>query len=118
MQLQNVPSEITEQLGFQQDRPPPHYGKRVKDYLNVRFDDRWIGRGGLIAWPPRCPDLDTVIFSLGIHKNDYVPKLTRYQKRIREEFMHGTSAILTNIQRAYTEGIKNALKWLRMFLTI
>jgi hypothetical protein len=25
--------------------------------LNKRFPGRWIGRGGPINWPPRCPDL-------------------------------------------------------------
>ena len=26
-------------------------------YLNECFPNRWLGRGGPVAWPPRSPDL-------------------------------------------------------------
>ena len=25
--------------------------------MNAIFDEKWIGRGGPVAWPPRSPDL-------------------------------------------------------------
>ena len=31
---------------FQQDGAPPHYGIRVREWLNENFEDRWIGRRG------------------------------------------------------------------------
>ena len=40
------------------------------DYLNVRFRNKWIGRGGPIQWPLRLPDLTSPGFSLwGMLKN-------------------------------------------------
>jgi len=31
-------------IHFQQDGAPPHYLGEVREYLNTRFPDRWIGR--------------------------------------------------------------------------
>jgi hypothetical protein len=44
-------------IQFQQDAAPPHYLEEVREYLNTRFPDRWIGRAAPIAWPPRSPHL-------------------------------------------------------------
>jgi len=33
----------------------------VRDYLNERFSQRWIGRNGFIRWPPNSPDLTSCI---------------------------------------------------------
>jgi len=41
---------------FQHDRVPPHYARRVREYLNEPFPNRWLGRGGPVEWPPRLPD--------------------------------------------------------------
>ena len=30
----------------------------VRQYLNHKFPNRWIGRGGAENWPPRSPDLN------------------------------------------------------------
>ena len=30
-----------------------HYTRHVRDYLNESFPNRWLGRGGPVAWPPR-----------------------------------------------------------------
>ena len=42
---------------FQHDGAPPHYTIRVREFLNEIFPNRWLGRGGPVAWPPRSPDL-------------------------------------------------------------
>lgn len=56
LQLQN-----SSELIFMQDGAPPHWSKKVRDWLNEVFPGRWIGRGGPqdsnIPWPPRSPDL-------------------------------------------------------------
>lgn len=49
---------------FQQDGAPAHYARLVRDYLDIVFPNRWIGRGGPIAWPPRSPDLTPLDFFL------------------------------------------------------
>jgi len=51
-------------LHFQQDGAPPHYFLLVRQWLNERFPDKWIGRRGAIEWPPRSPDLTPLDFFL------------------------------------------------------
>lgn len=45
-------------------RQPATYPDRhvFRSYLNDRFPERWIGRSGPIAWPPRSPDLNPIDF--------------------------------------------------------
>jgi hypothetical protein len=48
---------------FQQDGgTSPHWGLTVREYLNKTFPNRWIGRDGPIAWPPRSPDITPLDF--------------------------------------------------------
>lgn len=35
-----------------------------RSWLNDKFDNRWIGRGGPISWAPRSPDLTPLDFCL------------------------------------------------------
>lgn len=51
-------------LFFQQDGAPPHYGNNVRKWLDVHFPKRWIGRRGSIDWPARSPDLSPPDFFL------------------------------------------------------
>ena len=39
---------------FQQDGAPPHFFKEVRTWLNEKFNERWISRGGPISWAA-CP---------------------------------------------------------------
>ena len=41
---------------------PPHWGLVVREFLDQTFPNRWIGRDGPIAWPPRSPDLTPLDF--------------------------------------------------------
>jgi hypothetical protein len=45
---------------------PPHFCHHVRNHLGRQTTGRWIGRGGLIAWPPRSPDLIPLDFSCGV----------------------------------------------------
>lgn len=53
---------------FMQDGAPPHWARTVRQWLNDKFPNRWIGRGGVddsnIRWPPRSPDLTPCDFFL------------------------------------------------------
>lgn len=55
---------LTNKIISQQDGSPPHFSKEVRAWLNEKFDDRWIGRGGPISWAPRSPDLTPLDFYL------------------------------------------------------
>jgi hypothetical protein len=51
-------------IHFQQEGASPHYLGEVREYLSIRFPDRWIGRTAPIAWPPLSPDLTPLEFLL------------------------------------------------------
>jgi hypothetical protein len=44
---------------------PSHFGPQVTQYLNRCYGNRWIGPGGLHAWPPRSPNSDPFIYTCG-----------------------------------------------------
>lgn len=53
-----------QQMIWQQDGAPAHYGLTVRQYLDEHFHGRWIGRQGPIDWPPRSPDLTPMDFAV------------------------------------------------------
>lgn len=57
---------------FQQDGAPAHYGQNVRGYLDQIFPQRWIGRRGHIEWPARSPDLSPLDFFLWGHLKSVV----------------------------------------------
>ncbi|KZC07320.1 hypothetical protein WN55_07731 [Dufourea novaeangliae] len=57
-------------MWLQHDGCPARYARRVRDALNEFYPNKWIGRGGLVSWPPRSPDLTPLdIFLWGALKN-------------------------------------------------
>ena len=69
LRMQILPALVNhpqkERLIFQQDGAPPHFGIHVREFLNVEFPNRWIGRrGSLMEWAPRSPDLTPLDFFL------------------------------------------------------
>lgn len=46
---------------FMHDGAPAHFERVVRDYLNRVFENNRIGRGGPVHWPPRSPDLISLI---------------------------------------------------------
>ncbi|EZA48267.1 hypothetical protein X777_14099 [Ooceraea biroi] len=51
-------------MWFQHYGAPSHCSQQMRNYLNVTFPDKWIGRGGPVAWPARSPDLSPLDFFL------------------------------------------------------
>lgn len=49
---------------FMQDGATPHFALQTRDWLNLHFPNRWIGRAGPMSWPPRSPDLTPADFFL------------------------------------------------------
>lgn len=66
---QNIPWN---EVYFQQDGAPAHFLRMVRDYLDLVFPNRWIGRGGPILWPPRSPDLTPLDYFLWGYLKDKV----------------------------------------------
>ena len=70
--LEDIPLMIRSKMYFQHDGALPHYTRNVRDYLNESFPNRWLGRGGPVAWPPRSPDLTPLDFYLRGHMKTLV----------------------------------------------
>jgi len=70
--LEDFPLMIRSQMYFQHDGAPPHYTRYVKEYLIESFPNRWLGRGGPVAWPPRSPDLKPIDYYLCGHMKTLV----------------------------------------------
>ncbi|KAJ4440389.1 hypothetical protein ANN_08530 [Periplaneta americana] len=62
--LEDTPLINRQHIHFLHDGAPAHFSRTARRYLDRRFPDRWIGRGGPIAWPPRSPDLNPLDFYL------------------------------------------------------
>lgn len=72
--LENVPLNTRQNMVYQQDGAPPHNSRIVRQTLQEKFLNRWIGRGGPISWPARSPDLTPMDFFLWGHIKQYVYK--------------------------------------------
>ncbi|KAJ4444692.1 hypothetical protein ANN_06489 [Periplaneta americana] len=65
--LEDTPLINRQHIHFLHDGAPAHFSRTARRYLDRRFPDRWLGRGGPIAWPPRSPDLNPLDFYLWGH---------------------------------------------------
>ncbi|KAJ4434255.1 hypothetical protein ANN_22805 [Periplaneta americana] len=63
---------INQHIHFLHDGAPAHFSRTARRYLDRRFPDRWIGRGGPIAWPPCSSDLNPLDFYLWGHLKSLV----------------------------------------------
>jgi len=68
--LEDVDLETRRRMWIQLDGATPHFARIVRTFLNEQYPNRWIGRGGPIAWPSNSPDLTSPDFYLwGFLKN-------------------------------------------------
>ena len=59
-----IPPGDLQNIIFQQDGAPPHYSTIVRQWLDEKFHNHWIGRRGPVNWPARSPDLTPLDFFL------------------------------------------------------
>ena len=59
-------------MRFMHDGAPPHFSRVARQFLNRHFANKWIGRGGPVAWPARSPDLNPLDFHLWGHLKSIV----------------------------------------------
>ena len=85
---------------FQQDGAPPHWSLRVRQFLNIKLPDRWIGRSGqkdhdLMSWALRSPDFTPCDFFLwGFVKGlVYVPPIPRDVDELKARITEAVSTI-------------------------
>lgn len=70
--LEDVSLNVRQRMYFQHDGAPAHFSIAVRNHLRATFGNRWIGRGGPVAWPPRSPDLTCLDFFLWGHMKQLV----------------------------------------------
>ena len=56
--LENVPLQTRWQIYYQHDRAHHHCSQVIRQYLNHKFPNQWIGRGGEQNRPPQSLDLN------------------------------------------------------------
>lgn len=114
--LDDLPLDIFVRLWFQQDGAPAHFSRRVRNYLDQRFPNKWIGRGGPINWPPRSPDLTKLDYFLWGTIKDIVyktPPSTRddMKNRIIEAFqtIRNSEAMLQDVNLSFHRRVQHCL---------
>ncbi|XP_029659319.1 uncharacterized protein LOC115233172 [Formica exsecta] len=79
--LADVPLRVRAELIYQQDGAPAHFSRQVRQILNARFPEKWMGRGGPISWPARSPDLNVLDFFVW----GYVKSIIEHRRNDTEE---------------------------------
>ena len=77
------------------DGAPPRFSQMARQFLNQHFANKWIGRGGPIAWPARFPDLNPLDFHLWGHLKSIVHATSIenaeiLRNRIEQGFRHNS----------------------------
>ena len=97
-----IPRIYRTQMWYQHDSCPAHYAMVARQVLDRKFSGRWIGRGGVVNWPARSPDLNPLDYFLWgtLKKKVYADAPTTLED-MRERIVKACSAISV-------ETIKNA----------
>jgi hypothetical protein len=48
--LEELPLAVRVEMWFMHDGAPSHFSRNVRNFLNVTYPQRWIGRGGPTTW--------------------------------------------------------------------
>jgi len=102
--LNDMPLATRRDFWFQQDEAPPHWAILVRNWLNINFHNRWIGRGGPVTWLPRSPDLTPCDFFLWGYLKQIIYKVpvtdvNDLQQRIRSACDNVTPEMLKNVEK-------------------
>jgi hypothetical protein len=82
--LENIPLQTQQHMYYQHDGQPPHISQVVRQYLNHKFSNQWIGCGGAYNWPPSSLDLNQSDY----HLWGYLKAMVYIDKvNIREELL-------------------------------
>ncbi|KYN05077.1 hypothetical protein ALC62_04065 [Cyphomyrmex costatus] len=104
--LADVPLYVRAQMIYQQDGAPAHLHRDVRDVLNTRYRDRWIGQGGPIAWPPRSPDINVIDFFVwGYIKELVEPRRSGTENEAREAIVAAFETITPEMVHRATRSI-------------
>ena len=105
--------EEVEDVIFQQDGSPVHFGLRVRAFLDERFPDQWIGRGGPIPWPARSPDLTPLDFFLwGCVKDQVYNTPVGNIEDLKERIRNAVASVNRNMLKNTWRELRRRLEFL------
>lgn len=113
--LDNVPLAILQNpIWLQLDGAPAHFSRAVRDWLNLNYPGRWIGRGGHVAWPPRSCDLTPLDFFLwGYIKSIVYRTPPDNEQELRQRIIAAcqtiTPEMIRNVQRSITRRLEQCI---------
>ena len=108
--MENVPLHVRMNVWMQDDGAPPHCALCSRQVINEIFEEKWIGRGGPVDWPPRSPDLTSPYYFLwGFVKERVMAEAPTtpidVKERIRRTFTEITPKILAEVRRPFHQQI-------------
>lgn len=113
--LEDVPLDVRQQMWFQHDGCPSHYFRLARAVLDLKFNGRWIGRGGPVHWPARSPDLTSPDFCLwGYVKsevyNEVPTSRANMMQRIRNACANISPDVLRNCVQSFAVRINKCIE--------
>jgi len=111
--LEDVPLDTRRHMYLQHNGSPIHYTRKVTQHLNNKYPNRWSGRGSLIHWPARSPDLMHLDFCLWgwlkgeVYPNkvdtcaDLIARINNASVRIKDRRHELRRATLSTLQRIH-----------------
>lgn len=112
--LENIELEDRRNMWFQHDGAPPHYMAAVKNWLNENFQNKWIGRGGPVPWPPRSPDCSPCDFFLWgylkqIVYRTSVESVIELRQRISNACAKVTPEMLRKVEKQFQKRLQKCI---------
>jgi hypothetical protein len=115
--IDQLPLNVVRNMIFQHDGAPAHFHNQVVNFLNQEFPGNWIGRGRghLIQWPPRSPDLTPLDFFLwGYVKERVFQEIPTTREDMMERIQQAFAAIrretLRNVGRSFYSRIERCVE--------
>lgn len=93
---------IASKVMFQQDGAAAHYSTIVREWLNERLPERWIGRRGPVEWAARSPDLTPLDFYLWGYVKQ---KVYMKQHKDLNELRSSITSVIKSIQPEVLKGV-------------
>jgi len=103
-------------MHYQHDGVEPHCSQVIRQYLNKKFPNQWIGRGSEQNWPPQS----MVLNPLDYHVWDYIKAIVYAHKvNMREELLQqilcaarsiNNTAILHNVTSSLVTQVRKFIQ--------
>jgi hypothetical protein len=89
---------------------PAHYANIVREFLDETFPRRWIGRNGRKQWPPRSPDLRSLVFVFGMFLQQIICSIPMHNiQRLKQRIRNAASSVTHEVLGQVWQEIKYRL---------